>query len=106
MAHTDKDIARNFWDRHYGRNKRERTCTLYALRGGRWNYYIRGTCWCDTVHNGWTSPYKFEQGKPSWHNKGIRRRERAFTRNLIQRAFTGHIDWERVDDTKGDEYYW
>lgn len=61
MAHTDRDDDRNFWKRHYARGS---DCT-------RRGYNIRGWCWCNTVHNGWTEPYRFEQGKLSWWKQGL-----------------------------------
>ncbi|QDP43928.1 hypothetical protein SEA_DALLAS_185 [Mycobacterium phage Dallas] len=43
---------------------------------------------------------------PSWWNRDIRRAERAFTRNKMQRARAGHLDWSAVDEKRGDTYYW
>lgn len=65
-------------------------------------YTREGWCECSNWHD-----YRwYEFPPPSWWNKDIRRKERAFTRNLMDRARHGHIDWERVDERRGDEWYW
>ena len=110
MAHTDRDDERQFWKRHYGTSPRggrwKSDCTLYTDRGGRWNAYLRGSCWCDKVHNMWTRPYHFEAGVPSGWNRDCRREERAKARNLMDRARAGHIDWDDLSINYRRPYFW
>lgn len=104
MAHTDRDDTRHFWKRHYGRGFRDGDCTLRTIRVSGWS--LRGWCWCDTVHNGWTQPYKYEQGKPSWWNKDCRREERAKARNQMNKARNGHTDWDDLTINYRRPWYW
>lgn len=69
-------------------------------RHGYWP--LTSNCVCSTW---WDYSMKYFP-EPSWWNKEQRQQQRAFTRNLMQRARAGHIDWERVDERRGDEWYW
>lgn len=106
MAHTDRDEARHFWKRHYGNRGLgiEGDCTLYTQPGG-WGF-IRGSCWCEKVYSPWTQAYKYEKGQPSWWNKECRQQERAYSRNMMNKARNGHIPWDNLTINYRRPYYW
>lgn len=68
---------------------------------GRW-YGAQSTCVCDS----WHDYHWYCWPAPSWWHRDVRRSERAFTRNKMQRARAGRRDWSTVDERRGDEYYW
>ena len=103
MAHTDRDDTKWFWKDHFRRPMRggPRKCGLWSA-----SFRVRGHCWCDHVHNGFTEPYKFEQGIPSYLHKDERRAERAHARNLMNKARNGHIDWDDLTVSYRRPWYW
>lgn len=90
MARTHRD------QRVYTYKHHPKVCVGYGM------YSRRTECVC----GGWLEYRMSNWPEPSWWNKEQRKKGRAFTRNLMQRARAGHIDWERVDEQPGEEWYW
>lgn len=90
MSRTDRDQKKYIYKHHhevcegYGfwRNRTECECSLW------WDYRMKY----------WPVP--------SWWNRMVRRDAKAFTRDRMQRARNGHLDWAAVDERSGDFYYW
>lgn len=99
MAHTDRDQDK------YTRKHHHKFCT-------RWSYFIDGSGYRRYRYGGWCIceewfDYRwYSYPPPSWWNREIRKQERAFTRNKMQRARAGSRDWSSVDEKRGDECYW
>lgn len=94
MGKSHNDAKRYKYKHH------SEVCTKYYATQGY--YCTLGKCECDL----WPDWHWYLGPVPAWWNKGIRRQERSFARNRMQRARAGHVDWAAVDDRKGDEYYW
>lgn len=101
MARTYRDHPsfKHFWRWH----ETHCTCGCHTTIRRRlcyWNcscmkadpHFPRGESWIGPV--------------PPWWNKQIRQKERAFTRNRMQRARAGSRGWSSVDEKRGDDYYW
>jgi len=89
MAHTDRDMRRVELRRHWNSDE----CKPY-----RWNCPT-----CERLEKGWRW---WDWPEPSYWNRDCRRDERAKTRNLMQRARTGHLDWDDLSIAYRRPYYW
>jgi hypothetical protein len=87
MAHTDRDSDRVFWRNHH------RECE-------RWWH---GCEVCDLGPLPWVGMGPMEDSE--WR-RDCRREERARARNLLQRARSGHLDWDDLTITYRRPYYW
>lgn len=95
MSRSHRD-QKNYMYKHHNE-----VCTYRWPWDHGWNPSGQ-SCICNTWHE-W---HWYNFSPPSWWNKDIRRKERAFTRNKMQRARAGSIDWADVDERRGDEWYW
>jgi hypothetical protein len=89
MAHTDRDHERVIWRNH------DRVCN-------RWS---KGGCCevCDRVPRAWSGMCPIADSE--WR-RDCRREERAKARNVLQRARSGHLDWDDVTIGYRRPYYW
>lgn len=94
MSRTYRDQRRYRYQHHH------KECTMWVSCGPR---RVRPG-WCECLE--WHEYSMRHYPEPSWWNKGIRRAERAFTRNRMDRARSGSRDWAAVDEKRGDEWYW
>lgn len=94
MAHTDRDDERIKWRRHWCSDE-----CAWQRRPLAHSCEI-----CDLAP--W--PYRAILGPiadPEWR-RDCRREERARTRNIMQRARSGHLDWDDLTIAYRRPYYW
>lgn len=84
MSRTHRDQKKYLYKHHH------KTCNRshYAFDGVRWGWRA-GACECQ---DWWDWGLKYWP-VPSWWNREIRRGDKAFARNRMQRARVGHLDW-------------
>lgn len=102
MAHTDRDDDWHYWRRHWHSDE----CTLWQRRRYAWgNYYLPQACEICA-----SAPWPFQRvlgpiADAPWR-RSCRREERARARTIMQRARSGHIDWDDLVIDYRRPYYW
>ena len=87
MSKTHRDAARHFFGQHFAHPG-----------GSHWDRPRGASCRvCGTEEaRTWARPYRFEKGIPSGWKTEQRRVERAKSRDLVNRARSGNLDWDAV----------
>lgn len=100
MAHTDRDDARWFWHDHFQWNQGNPKCADSRR--------MTDVCWCKRMPGArqWINPYRYETGVPSEWHRDQRKSERGRARTLMQRARSGHVDWDDLVIAYRRPYYW
>jgi hypothetical protein len=98
MARTDRDDERWFWKHHrhsdectkrYGTYQEPRSCDTCLA--------------CPLPWSGMGPPSDWDG---SVFHRDCRRHERAQARNLMQRARSGHVDWDDLTISYRRPYFW